>query len=370
MKSKLINKQTGIFLAIVVSILFVSIFTVISISSAQKEQIKTASVSAKTVDSQIIADGTVRSLNEATLHFQTGGKVTYLPFKEGDTVRSGQTIASLDTYTIQKQLQSSLNTYRSVRDTFDQTHDNSQTNILQGQQRLMIDNQTKSGLTGTTEENAINDIVKRVVDQNQANLDNAVIQVQLANYAFTLASIASPIDGTIVHEDITNANLNVTPQTSFMIADLGSLIFKTNVPEDQISYISENSEATIKLRGQSNSIVGYVQKIYPEKITLPTGENVYQVDIFSPDLAQYGKYAQAGSVLIKNRYDNPVILVPAWLVLNKQYVWVLDQNKPVLKRVKIGDTVGENTQIFEGLSQKDQIILNPSAVVSKKYTIL
>ena len=43
--------------------------------------------------------------NQAVLNFQMGGKLTYLPFKEGDVVSQGQTIASIDSYALQKSLQ-------------------------------------------------------------------------------------------------------------------------------------------------------------------------------------------------------------------------------------------------------------------------
>jgi len=47
---------------------------------------QTESVAIRPIASEILASGSVKSENEATLHFQTGGKLVYLPFKKGDKV--------------------------------------------------------------------------------------------------------------------------------------------------------------------------------------------------------------------------------------------------------------------------------------------
>lgn len=340
-------------------------------SDLQKDPASIQTVAIKPVESQILADGMVRSKSEATLHFQTGGKLVYLPFKEGDSVYQGQTIGSLDSFALQKQLAAALNTYRSTRDVFDQTTTNSQNNYLQAQQTYPYNVFNVAGIGGTTETNAINDIVRRIIDENQANLDNSVIQVQLANYAISLASITAPFDGVIVHEDVSSTNVNITPVTSFVIADPNALVFRANVPEDEINFIQEGATATIQLTSlKDKSVTGTVMRIYPDKFTLPTGEKVYQVDIESNDLLTLAKYQQDGVVSIKNKFSTPIILVPAWLILANHNVWVMENNKPVLKSVNVGDTVGENVEILKGLSPNDRLIIDPTAVVKNKYTIL
>ena len=81
----------------------------------------------------ITANGFVTAQNRATLNFQTSGKLSYLPYKEGDTVTAGRTIARLDTYALNRQLSLALNNYRATRNTFDQTQQNSQDNVLKTQ---------------------------------------------------------------------------------------------------------------------------------------------------------------------------------------------------------------------------------------------
>src|SRR5690349_2221071 len=110
-------------------VMLVLLFTLGKTISVMNSGVKAHAVSLREVSQQISATGSIHSQQEATLHFQTGGKVVYLPFKQGDTVLSGQTIAQLDTYALQRQLSAALNNYRATRDVFDQTQVNAATNV-------------------------------------------------------------------------------------------------------------------------------------------------------------------------------------------------------------------------------------------------
>lgn len=361
---KSLNKKFFIINAILITILIL----VINLATQKKPSYQTNSISIKRVGSEILADGKVASENEANLHFQTGGKLTYLAAKEGDIVYLGQTIANLDTYALQRQLTAALNTYRSTRDTFDQSKDNADSGVLAGQQKYNLEVPNKAGIVGEKETNIINDMIKRIVDQNQANLDNSVINVELANYALQLSSLTAPFNGIIVHEDVNVAGQNITPAASFMIIDPNALVFRATVNEQDIDYIKIGSSATVVLNGDNQQYLGTVTKIYPEKITLPTGQNIYKVDVSIPDLN--AQYAKAGSVKIKSNLQNDVLLVPTWLVLNNQNIWIKEDNKIILKNVSVGKRHGEFIEILNGISSNDQIIESPESIIKSKYNLL
>ena len=158
MKNKLFTIKNFLFLAGIyaVSVAVIGLTLVVFKSQAAE---KAQRIAVRSVSSNILANGEVTAQNQATLHFQTGGKLASLPFKEGDSVSAGQTIATLDSYTIQKQLTAALNTYRSTRDSFDQTQQNQGNNVLQNQQQKV---------TGDSDSDYLNQVAKRLVDQNQA----------------------------------------------------------------------------------------------------------------------------------------------------------------------------------------------------------
>jgi|WetSurMetagenome_2_1015567.scaffolds.fasta_scaffold09159_6 membrane fusion protein, multidrug efflux system len=370
MKNKLFQKTTLFSLGkiIIASVIIIAAFLFIF---KVNSEIKTEALEIKSVASIIQADGAITAQSQATLHFQTGGKLAYLPFREGDKVYQGQTIASLDTYALQRQLTAALNTYRSIRDTFDQTQENTQTGVLRGQQKYSLEITNKMGTGGQAEEDIINNIAKRILDQNQATLDNSVIQVELSNYALALATVTSPISGVITHMDVATPLVNVTPATAFTVADPSSLVFRANVSENDIDFISVGNAVTVRLgSGNGKSISGTVSKIYPDKVTLSTGQKAYLVDIESKNIDQFTVMGQSGTALIQSNSKNNVKLVPTWTVLNHDSVWVLAGGSPVLRQVTVGKTHADMTEILSGLETKDRIITNPESIAAGKYKIL
>jgi len=338
------NKQ-AVFIAIVACIVLLGGLAFLLLSP-QNLSLQTQSVSAKEVAPEIVADGTTTSSNIATLHFQTGGKIVGLYVKEGDKVYAGQIIAQLDAYPLQQQLTAQLNAYRSTRDTFDQTHADKQ-------------------------DLPLNDTMRRLFDQSQATLDNATVNVALSNYALQLATLSSPISGIVTHEDITTANVNITPLTTFIVEDPQALVFRANIPQYQIDYIHVGSPTIFTLDGTSKKYAGTISKIYPQKITLPNGQQVYQVDIVSDTLsANNAAFDQTGSVTITSDVTRGVFLVPAWSVVNHQYVWVEEDGKAMLKHVTVGPLHGGDVEIRSGLQTDDRIITNPKAIAQKKYSLL
>lgn len=362
-------KSRIIFILLVVILILIGFGMKLALSKKNNQQAQMEVITAKTAKSEIQAEGSVESEIQAKLTFQTSGKLVYLPFKEGDTVYKNQEIAGLDQYALQKDLAEALNNYRSTRDTFDQTQANNSTGVLQGSQQYTLETTNKVGLSGQGETNVINDMAKRILDENQANLDNSVIEVQLANYALQLSSLTSPINGVITHEDATTTGINITPSTTFTVQDPNHLIFKAQVLENDIDYVKLGQKAKIKMSSGRN-ILGTVKKIYPEKISLANGDKVYNVDIQSNQLAGKTKLGETGTVLIENNSGKNIVLIPTWTVLAKSYVWIYEKGKPVLKKVTTGKEHEGFTQIINGLKPGDKIIKNPKSIVINKYQML
>ena len=332
--------------------------------SANHNSQPTTAASVKFVSSTITASGAITAQNRATLNFQTAGKLTYLPFKEGDTVAAGRTIAKLDTYALQRQLTVALNNYKTTRNSFDQTQQNAQDNVLKTQiAPTYISNNAFENST------VVNDALKRLVDQSQAGLDNSVINVDLANYAIQLSTLNSPINGIILHQDVSVAGLNVTPATSFVVADPATMVFRANVSPEDIYYVTVGNSASLAIDGVPTKLTGTVIKIYPSKVVLANGQAVYQVDISSPELTKQAKFDLTGTAIISTNSQN-VALVPAWTVLSGKYIWTNNSGAPVLKSVTVGKIHGNEIDITDGLSPTDKIIIDPKSIPSTQYPLL
>jgi len=370
MKNKFFKKENLSFLGGIVLVSIVLIAGILVISRPHSST-NAESVNVESVSSEIIADGAIVAQDQATLHFQTAGKLTYLPFKEGDTVRQGQTIASLDPYPLQKQLQLMANSYQTATNNTDQTLENNGAGIIEGQTRYSLDTTNKNSYNSTTEAQVITDTVARIVSNNLLAQNSAQINVDIANYAISLATITSPIKGVVTHMDVTTSNVNITPTTSFTVADPSTLVFRTNILENDIDFVSVGSPVKIKLtNGLGKETTGTVIKIYPDKVTLPNGQKSYQVDIESAQITASGKMGQSGTALIQSSSQSTAKLVPTWTVLDHDSLWVFSNGKPVLRSVTVGKAHGDMTEIITGLEANDQVITNPESITARKYQIL
>jgi len=364
------NKKNLIIITILVVLSVIATSSVLTVLSSSHQKVQTESVAVRSIGSSIVANGSVHSVNETALHFQTGGKLISLPVKSGDSVYQGQTIAQLDTYPMQQQLAAALNTYRSTRDTFDQTQANTQTGVLQTQQQSAFDLQNHAAGSGQGETDIINGIVKRIVDQNQANLDNSVIQVQLATYALQLSTLTAPFSGVVTNEDVTSSGVNITPTTNFMVADPTNLIFKANIASQDVDFVKVGAVASLRFSGKTQSYSGTVTKLYPAKVILPTGEEVYQVDITISGLTGAAKLGQTGTALIASTLTQETQLVPTWTILGHKAIWVLRNGNPVLVSITLGKTHASMTEVTSGLISSDRIIVNPASITQGKYQLL
>jgi RND family efflux transporter MFP subunit len=367
---KLFNIQTLKYLIVTLLVVVIGIFAVTFLAHASAP-IKTETVDVNAVSQQILATGSINAQTQAVLSFQMGGKLIYLPFKEGDVISQGQTIAQLDSYALQKQLQIAANTYQAAQNSANQVLENQNAGVLEGQQRTTLDQTNKNSYTAVNEVGVIADTVKRLVDNANLSKNSAQLGVDLANYSMQLATLTSPINGIVLHEDVNTSGVNISPVTTFVVADPTSIVFSANVRQQEIAFIKVGNSVSISLDALNGKpMQGIVDKIYPGKSVLVNGDQVYRVDVKINNLPSTVKFGQSGTVLIKSNFDQKVTLVPSWTVLSDSYIWVLENNKPVLRKITTGDTINGQTEVMSGLKDTDKVITNPESLIVKLYSII
>lgn len=206
--------------------------------------------------------GKVSSQGIATLRFGAGGYVTYLGAQEGDTVKKWQTLASLDSRQLNKVLEQKLNLYAIQRNTFDQTIDDN-------------DNSVPDGDLGRT--------LKRLLEKNQYQLENTVKDVEYQNLSIQLSRIYSPINGVLVHSPITVPNVQVAATDTWIVVDPSSLEFIADLDETDISKVEVGQKVELELDAYPDEIMtSEISSIsYAPKET--TAGTTYEIKIKIPE---------------------------------------------------------------------------------------
>lgn len=226
-------------------------------SSVQTEIVKRSTFT-RTVNSS----GKTKAVRAVELKFQTSGKLTWVGVKEGDRVSAYQTIASLDVREVQKNLEKALRDYSAQRNDFEETW--------------------RVTYKGTSNpESALTDTVKRILQENQWDLEKAVLDVELKHLSLEYATLVTPIAGIVTRVDTPIAGVNITPATAvFEVVDPSSLVFEANVDEVDAASLSIGKSATISLDAFPDTpFQGRVSKIAFSAKTSSGGATVFPVEV-------------------------------------------------------------------------------------------
>lgn len=152
------------------------------------------------------------------LRFPFAGRVEWVGVAVGDRVKRGQALARLDASQLKKRHQKELKDYEKIRATFEQL---------------------KKRLEASTEPDK-----KYLMDRAQADLEVAVLAVEIAEYQVGETGLRSPADGIVVDDGNLAARINITP-ASFAVKIIvdGSYWVRAKLPQPQIAQIEKDQLA-------------------------------------------------------------------------------------------------------------------------------
>jgi HlyD family secretion protein len=291
----------------------------------------------------VSVSGNIDSLETVSLGFLVGAKLTYLGAAKGDTVTAGQTIAVEDQATAQKNLESALIAYSEQRNSFDQT----QVNNL---------NHTPS--------DALNDNMKRILENNQFDLNKAIVSVQLQDLARQQSVLTTPISGIVTAAGVQAAGVNVGPTTTFTISNPNKMTFIMDVDEADVSKIKLGQSVSITLDAYPNSPFTLpITNIDFATHTTSTGGNAYSVQAnlpTNPDLAY--RIGMQGNADIVTAQETNVISVPISSIFDNNYVYVEKGNLFEKRKITLGIQNNTDSVVEQGLSEGEQVVIDPTQV--------
>ncbi|MGB9911335.1 MAG: efflux RND transporter periplasmic adaptor subunit [Microgenomates group bacterium] len=311
-----------------------------------EEKYQTTKVRRGNLKITVSASGKIEAEKQVTLRFQTGGLLSWVGVRKGDKVKKWQTIASLDTRELEKDLKKRLLAYMNQRWDFEQTQDN-----------YNVHGKPLNELILTEEE-------KRILEKAQFNLDSTVLDVEIRDLSIKLAKLVSPIEGIVVEAEPSLPGVNILPTNSyFTIIDPSQMKFVADVDEVDIGKVKLDQKAIITLDAYENqTFEGKVKKISFAAITTKGGGTAFPVEISLPENHEEKfKWGMNGDVeIIIEEVDNALI-IPSEAIIKKEgknYVKVLEKGKIKEKEITTGLETEEEIEILSGLQEGDIIILS------------
>lgn len=288
-------------------------------------------VASRDIVESLSLSGKVEATSSATLRFLTGGYVTYLGAKEGDTIKKWQTLATLDSRQLQKVLDQKLNLYAIQRGTFDQTVDDNDNSVPDGDLAREL---------------------SRLLAKNQYQLDNTVLDVEYQDLAVKLARLTSPLTGILVHAPTSVANVQVSSTDTWVVVDPSSLEFVADLDETDLQKVQVGQPATLTLDAfPDNAIHTVVSRVsYSPKET--TTGTTYEVHIAVPkDSMSTLRLGLNGTAELELEKKGSVPTLPQEAVSYESkgpVVYLKEGRSYTAKSLELGIDDGENVEIVKG----------------------
>lgn len=344
------------FIVGIIALLAISFFVARTFILPKKTTLESTTVKKGDLKQELTLSGKIEAEERVTLQFQTAGQLAWVGVKEGDYVQKYQGLASLDQRQLKKTLEKKLNDYMTTRWDFEQTKDNAQSGVLLGQQRYNLEAGNKAAFSGQHEINLINDMIKRILEKSQFQLNNSVLEVELQTLSIDLANLWTPINGIVTRIDAPFPGLNITPaQAQFEIVNPGSVFLEVTADQTEVVNLKEGMEATIIFDSYPNKpLKGVIKNIsfIPKKEETGT---VYRVKVAPLEIDnknyQYriGMTADATFTIAKS--EN-VLYLPLRFVKSDEkgkYVFLGEKRKKAY--VRSGFETDNDLEIVSGLSQ-------------------
>ena len=295
------------------------------------------------VSESLSFSGKVDAYDKASLTFPVSGKLSWVGVKEGDRVEKWQILAKLDSYEAQRNLEKVLRDYSKQREDFEQSR------------QVTYKDQTTFS--------AVNDTVKRILEKNQWDLEKAVLDVELKDYALKLTTLSTPIAGIVTHIDDSVAGVTaVAAQSRIDVINPETIYFSAAADQTEViklfagqkgnlvfdSYSEENIEAAI-------DSISYTPKedetgtVYEIKLSFPKGD----------DLLRF-RLGMTGDVEFITKEKDNILAVPTNATTQEEgkfYVHKISNGRKIKTEITTGEILDSKTEVLSGLSEGDTISL-------------
>jgi RND family efflux transporter MFP subunit len=355
------KKWLWILWAVIIIILCFSYFAFKS-KITPATQVKVAEVTLLTGDisqASLVASGYVVAQRKAEVASKGTGRLKYLGFEEGDTVLIGQVIAEIENEDIKANL-------RLAEANLSKAEVDSLNSGRIYNRALSLFN--SGSITKVDYEKAESDYMASL-----AQVKAFVASVNAAKVDLDNTFIKAPFSGTILTKNADVGEI-VAPFASsasskgsvVTLADMKSLEVEADVSESNIYKVTVGQRCSIVLDAYPNRLYeGYVKKIVPtadrSRATVLTKvafknrddrvlpEMSARINFFNDDKNENEQYKNS-------------------LVINKEAITSREGSKVVFRvvndnvemvQITIGRELGDLTEIVNGLSQGDKIVLNP-----------
>jgi multidrug efflux pump subunit AcrA (membrane-fusion protein) len=366
----------------------------LSKTASPPQKVKIEKAQASPVENTYEAMGTVRSKTISVLSSKVLGLILSIHVREGDRVKAGQLLVEIDDREMKAQLEKSragLKESQFALDEIEKAIRGGEAEKKAADARLALASSTLDRYKGLFERRSVssqefdevqtkNTAAKADADQaserlqallakkNQiiARIDQAKADTVNAEAFLSHTRILSPIDGIVTAKPADVGQMAAPGTPLLSVEDETHYRLEALVEESRIGriHLGDPVGVSIDALGQK-PIAGQVSEIVPA-LDPASRSYIIKIDLRSPDSSTLFRSGLFGKVRF-NTGTKKVLTVPVQSVLERgqlTFVYVVDPAKIAhMRLIQTGKTYGDRVEVLSGLSEGDQVILEPLSAV-------
>lgn len=286
---------------------------------------------------------------EVNITAQRTGKIAKLYVEEGDRVEAGGLIAELNT----SEVVASLNKARAD---------------LKKAEIDLLDVRTeykrKEALSeeGLVTQQQLDDALKRL-SIAEAELEMAKAALDIAQLQYDYSFIKSPVNGVVSKRPVDVGDTATPGLLIASVVDPDSLYIEAPVDEADVGSVALGQTVKITVDAYPEKIFyGKVIKISPVVIGVKQEVRTFEVRVSVPTKEVVLKPGMSADIEIITGKAKDTLVVPSQAVMEKgteKIVYVFEGRKAKQRKVKIGIYNWNFTEIKEGLTEGEKVIITP-----------
>jgi len=364
-KTETVNagKYFKVSLWIIIPVLALAILWIVlgNISPTIEVKTATASILSDTqAQSVLSATGYVVAQRQASVASKGTGRLEYLKVEEGDKVAKGQIIGRLENGDMKAALNMALAGLEQAR------AESTEAALNYNRQKQLL-------LTGSTTDDLV-EVAEARFQSAVASVKYAAASVKAAEVSLDNTYIRAPFDGTVLTKYAEIGEI-VAPMASSAssrgalvdLADMTSLEVEADVSESNIQRVVVGQAVEIILDAYPDKrYPGQVKKIVPtadrSRATVLTRIAFSEVDDYVlPEMSARINFFQTETPQKSTTGTGSVTLPNTALVMKdgRRVVYTVEDNKINEVEITVGKTLGNLTEIKEGISAGQRVVVSP-----------
>ncbi|MGL4754937.1 MAG: efflux RND transporter periplasmic adaptor subunit [Aeromonadaceae bacterium] len=345
--------------------------------NAPKNIMLTAQVTRGDISHSVLASGVLQAIEQVDVGAQVSGQVTKLVVEIGDYVKKGDLLAEIDPLIAQNNLMTAEAELASNRAQLKMKLAQLKQNELAWRRQQQMFEQDASSRADLESAEALLAVTRAELQNNQANIDNALIKVERAKTELGYTKILAPMDGTVIsivtRQGQTLAASQTVP-TVLKLANLETMTVKAQVSEADVTKVKAGMPVYFNLIGDPDTrYQGTLRavELAPTSINDQTSTGsttnaaVYYYALFDvPNPDHTLRVAMTTQVTIVLGERKQVLTVPQTalgksLGDNEYEVTVIKEDKTTETRtIKTGMKDEIRIEVISGLTETEDVQLN------------